>query len=417
MSIFKAITRQKIELYLGMFSIFLIPIHKNMLIISLLIWLIATITNLIIDSYKKEKIQINKNALVPLLIMPVFYIIHITGLLYSSNIQYGLFDLEVKFSMFIIPIMIIIRNKIYSEKQKQIIISLVIGVLTSFIINLSRAYIAYSVDGESSHFYYSLLSSSIHPSYMAFYVGICLFGLLYYRNNLIIIKSRKQTIITIIISMLLLSYLFMLSSKAGIISFAITLSLYASIRLAQRMKPIVAVIVGVVVLTIPFIVITQIPAVKIRFNDLTNTLKNSNNATIDAESGSVARLAIAQSMYEMSIKNLPWGVGTGDIKDEITKYYLSKGSTVITSKYLNAHNQFAQTTIAIGIPGFVTLICFILFGLMNAYRNRNILFLSFILLMSIHMLFESMLEQQAGVIFITLFYTLFYLWKDPKLNI
>lgn len=118
----------------------------------------------------------------------------------------------------------------------------------------------------------------------------------------------------------------------------------------------------------------------------------------------------------MSVDNLPWGVGTGDVKDEITKYYLSKGSKIITTQYLNAHNQFAQTTIALGIPGLSVLLSFFAFGFITAYRKRDIIFLCFLLLMSIQMLFESMLEQQAGVIFITLFFTFFCLWDKPELN-
>ena len=175
-----------------------------------------------------------------------------------------------------------------------------------------------------------------------------------------------------------------------------------------------AIIAGIFILIIPFIIINQIPSVSMRFKDLSNTLKDSKDANIDSQYGSLARMAIIQSMYHLSIDNLPWGVGTGDIKDKITKYYVSKGSKTITTQYLNAHNQFAQSTIALGIPGLVFLFGFIVMGLITAYRKRNLIFLSFILLISIHMLFESMLEQQAGVIFITLFYALFCIWEKNR---
>lgn len=407
----KDISRQKIELYFGLLSIFLIPINKQLVIFSLLCWFVTTLINLTIDIIQKQKIHIDKKSLFPILILPCFYVLHIIGLAYSSNLEYGFFDLEVKLSMILIPIIILIRGTIYQNKQKLIFTWLILGVLLSFFINITNAYFNYLADGKILDFFYCSLSPSLHPSYMAFYSSISLIALIYYKTKLFNSNKIIRVAFPILATIILLAYLFMLSSKAGIISFAIALSLYASIRIAQRIKPIFAIMAGIVILIIPFIVINQIPSVSMRFKDMANSFKNSKNATIDSEYGSVARMAIIQSTYHMSVENLPWGVGTGDIKDEITKYYLAKGSKIITTQYINAHNQFAQTTIALGIPGLSILLSFFAFGLITAYRKRNIIFLSFLILLSIQMLFESMLEQQAGVIFITLFFTLFCIWE------
>ncbi len=413
----KDISRQKIELYFGLLSIFLIPINKHLVIFSMLCWFVTTLINLTIDIIQKQKIVIDRKSLIPILILPCFFIFHIIGLTYSSNLEYGLFDLEVKLSMLLIPIIILIRRKIYQNKQKLIFRSLILGVLLSFFINIINAYNNFISDGNILNFYYSALSPTLHPSYMAFYIGISLIAIIYYKTELFNIGRILRFIIPIIIVSILLTYLLMLSSKAGIISFAIALSLYVSIRIAQRIKPVFAIMAGIVILIIPFIVINQIPSVSMRFKDLAFSLKNTKNASIDSEYGSIARMAIIQSMYHMSVDNLPWGVGTGDIKDEITKYYVAKGSKTITNQYLNAHNQYAQTTIALGIPGLSILLSFFAFGLITAYRKRNIIFLSFLILLSIQMLFESMLEQQAGVIFITLFFTLFCIWEGKELRV
>lgn len=412
-----SISRQKMELYLGLLSIFLIPINKHLVIFSMLGWFVATLTNLTIDIIQKQKIEIDKKTLIPILILPCFYILHIIGLAYSSNSEYGFFDLEVKLSMILIPIIILIRTSVYRDKQKLIFLSLILGVLFSFIFNITNAYLNYLADGNILNFYYCLLSPSLHPSYIAFYVGVSLIALIYYKTQLFNSGKIIRVAFPILATIILLTYLFMLSSKAGIISFAIALSLYASIRIAQRIKPIFAIIAGIIILIIPFIVINQIPSLSMRFKEMSNSIKNSKKATIDSEYGSIARMAIIQSTYHMSVENLPWGVGTGDIKDEITKYYVSKGSKTITSQYLNAHNQFAQTTIALGIPGLSILLSFFAFGLITAYRKRNIIFLSFLIMLSIQMLFESMLEQQAGVIFITLFYSFFCIWKGKELRV
>ncbi len=410
----KNISRQKIELYLGLLSIFLIPINKHWVIFSLFGWFVVSLANLTIDLIQKQTIVIDKKSIAPMLILPCFYILHIIGLSYTSNMEYGLFDLEVKMSMMLIPIIILVRSTIYKEKQRWMLQSLTSGILVSFFINITNAYINYLANGKILNFFYCDLSPSLHPSYMSLYIGVSIIALIYYNIEFFQFRKKIGIIMTISTIVILLGYLLMLSSKAGIISFAVVGSLYFAIRIAKKTKPMYAIIAGIFILIIPFIIINQIPSVSMRFKDLSNTLKDSKDANIDSQYGSLARMAIIQSMYHLSIDNLPWGVGTGDIKDEITKYYISKGSKTITTQYLNAHNQFAQSTIALGIPGLVFLFGFIVMGLITAYRKRNLIFLSFILLISIHMLFESMLEQQAGVIFITLFYALFCIWKGKR---
>lgn len=410
----KNISRQKIELYLGLLSIFLIPINKHWVILSLFGWFVVSLTNLTIDLVQKQKIVIDKKLLIPILILPCFYILHIIGLIYTSNMEYGLFDLEVKMSMMLIPIIILVRRTIYKEKQKVMLQSLTLGILVSFFINITNASINYLANGKILNFFYCDLSPSLHPSYMSLYIGVSIIALIYYNIEFFQFRKKIGIIMNISTIVILLGYLLMLSSKAGIISFAVVVSLYFAIRIAKKTKPMYAIVAGIFILIIPFIVINQIPSVSMRFKDLSNTLKDRKNANIDSEYGSLARMAIIQSMYHLSIDNLPWGVGTGDTKDEITKYHISKGSKTITTQYLNAHNQFAQSTIALGIPGLVFLFGFIVMGLITAYRKRNLIFLSFILLISIHMLFESMLEQQAGVIFITLFYALFCIWERNR---
>ena len=128
------------------------------------------------------------------------------------------------------------------------------------------------------------------------------------------------------------------------------------------------------------------------------------------------RIAIYVTSTKLAYHKLPWGVGTGDTKDEIIENYKKLGSKTINERYLNAHNQYLQTTITLGILGLTSLLLILAGGFRYAIKKRNVLFFSFLILISLNMFFESMLEQQAGVIFITLFFTLFCIWEKPKLN-
>lgn len=412
----KTIIRHKIELYFGLISTLLIPINKQWVIFSLLGWFIITLGNLALDLIQKQKIRIKTTSVLPILALPLFYLLHLVGMSYSSNIDYGLFDLEIKFSMLIIPIILLLRINVHKGSEKQYFLFLISGCTISMFVNISQAIAAYLIDGNSSHFFYAALSPDIHPSYLAFYIGIGLLAILNYRNTLLSLNKNTSLLILIPIFIALTTYLMMLSSKAGIISFALALAVYASIRLAQKMKLRNAVVLGIGIFTLPFFLIQFIPSVNMRFLEMRKALSFTSESSIDSQSGTIARLAIIKSGWNMSVENLPFGVGTGDIKDEITRFYLSKGSKTISTHYLNAHNQFAQSTIALGIPGLIFILLLYILGFQMAYRKRSLLFASLLILMLIQMLFESMLEQQAGVIFITLFYSLFCIWDENILN-
>ena len=87
-----------------------------------------------------------------------------------------------------------------------------------------------------------------------------------------------------------------------------------------------------------------------------------------------------------------------------------KNEKELYSKKLNSHNQFLQTTIAIGLPGLIVLLLILGIPLFLFYRQSDFSAVIFVLLIVFNFLFESMLETQAGVIFFSFF--LFLFWKE-----
>lgn len=406
--------RVNLELYSGLLSVVLMPVSKRMLLLSMYLWLIITLVNIVIDIFQKEKKQNKLKNLFFLLTLPALYLLHIIGMLYTSNIQYGLFDLEIKLSFIIIPIIIYFRSYIYSKNEKNFFKALIIGCLISFGINITGAISNYSVDPSLNHFYYSRLSPDFHPSYLALYVGVSMTSLLFYNTKIFNWFQKFNWVILIFILIVLISYLILLSSKAGIIAFFISLAVFSGIKWSQKIPIKYALIVSALIILLPIVLIWFIPSLNVRFQSVFSAIKNSDSAFIDSSEGSMERMAIIKSTYLIAEENLPWGTGTGDVKDVITKYYLAKGSTTIESRYLNAHNQFFQTIITLGIPGLILLLLFFIAGFILVYRTKNLLFLAFLIMIFIHFLFESMFEVQAGVVFISLFYTLFCVWEPHR---
>jgi O-antigen ligase len=115
-----------------------------------------------------------------------------------------------------------------------------------------------------------------------------------------------------------------------------------------------------------------------------------------------SRLGIWKSSLEIIRNNFFFGVGTGDIQDELNKEYKLVGDDDL-KRDLNAHNQFLEVLLE---NGFVGLLLFIsIFGMMLyiAIKEGNIIYLMFTIIVLISFLFETMLNRLAGVSFFSLF--------------
>jgi O-antigen ligase len=114
-------------------------------------------------------------------------------------------------------------------------------------------------------------------------------------------------------------------------------------------------------------------------------------------------MVIWKSAVEIIRENLLLGVGTGDVKDALLQRYKKNNLTKILSMRLNAHNQYLQTFVTIGISGFLVLVIMLLAPAISALRKADFIYFIFLAIIGINILVESMFEVQAGVIFYAVF--------------
>jgi O-antigen ligase len=116
------------------------------------------------------------------------------------------------------------------------------------------------------------------------------------------------------------------------------------------------------------------------------------------------------------IRENPWGVGSGDANAALMKKYEEKGMTGAMSKEFNAHNQFMQTSIALGFIGGAFLILLIVVFFFYSMKVKNSMLSVFLIVTSLNFLVESMMETESGIVFIVLFLCFLYVdsEKIPK---
>lgn len=349
----------------------------------------------------------------------IFFVLTVISAWLSQNRAEAAFSMEVKMTCVLFPYLLFCFRW-PNDVIKRCIVSFVSGCFFASFYLILRAS-TYAYNGQSEYFFYTKFSYFIHASYFAMYlltaiILILLFYFNWFKTNKSIIMSSYLFIAIFILS------IFLCSSKLGLISAFICLPItvlfkFKEILNRNRILIIISSFVVLIIATYLFF-----PNAFTRFNSL-NNLSVSEIDKTSFESSKV-RLLIWKEALELIRTNFWMGVGVGDANDALYNMYQSKGLTGAFDHKLNAHNQFFQTFIGIGILGFLSLV-YLTFGKMiSGIRSGNFLLFIFSLIIILNFCVESMLQTAAGILFFAFFACLFELlpFKEfysnmaPKLN-
>ncbi|MDD2530202.1 MAG: O-antigen ligase family protein [Bacteroidales bacterium] len=392
-------------------SIFLPPFFKS---ISISLLAIAVLGAFFSKAYSLKP-SVNKESL----LLIAFFFLHIIGVFYSSDKNSALFDLQIKLSLIILPLLFIFIPKQFLSKDKlwtyflAIIIGLVLTIFYCFISGVVRS-ISNSLPlvGE---IIYTKLGAKFHPSYLSLFASVGL--VLTYKIPLNqFLKAPNQAKLIKIFTIALISFfLVMLNSRSGLLILIIAY-LWILIDLFFVEKKRISALITLFVLIVCGFFILNSNFLSMRYRNAIENIAQEKN--INHESNSMSqRSFIYSNSWTLVSKNLVFGVGTGDVKSTFESLY--EKENVRFSSYLNAHNQYLQTTIALGMVGLLVLVLVFLFPMIRMLKQKQYFLLIIFLLIGFSYLFESMLERNMGTYFFALIYVLsnsYLSTQKPKLD-
>lgn len=268
------------------------------------------------------------------------------------------------------------------------------------------------------HNYSSYFSYQHHPSYStAFYsLALCLVWWEYRQGNPI--YSLKKIIP---FSLLMLVAILFCQSLAGLLFLVmVVMTLFLLFIFKQWGKKI-----GVMFLIIsPFLVhiLIQFPPMKNQWDDAKQFTKQYlHNPTQFVKrhkypmSGSEVRLVMWTVSSNIFMK-YPMGVGTGNVDGYIYNDLVKLNQKELAKKDYNPHNQYLQTGIEIGIIGLLFLLGIIGISCEKAFREKDWLLFFLAANFALNICFESMLQQQSGIIFYTFWLCLLFTYSFKKAN-
>ena len=360
---------------------------------TLALFVLAMLVSFFIDGIRPIK------EFPKILLLPIgFYLLHIVSSMLSDNAMEAHFDLEVKFSFLLLPIVFglqKVRGKDYLPNILRIFThATTLSMIVLLLINIGRYF-------HEGHFlFYNDYSDRLHPSYLSMYLIFNLIVIVY-----LFVHKKEKPIYLILSAFISLLTLFIAESKAGQLS-ALIVIIFLAFKLIPAKFKKVAVLLSLVLV----FVFGYIAKDTKRFSFFVKNLEHYSQIKAHPENikESTALRILAWSASVDVIKQHPvFGVGSGDIKDELSKVYAERNYTKPLEMHMNSHNQYLETTVGQGFVGLAFL--FVMFILPLFYVKEDMLLVQgFILLVLLSILVESMFNTQAGVIFITFFYSLLF---------
>lgn len=126
------------------------------------------------------------------------------------------------------------------------------------------------------------------------------------------------------------------------------------------------------------------------------------------------RIEFFKTGFNLLKRNLIFGTGTGDLKDEMTSQYERDKSKLDATYRFLPHNQYLNSLLTFGIFGFLLICLSVLLPVVKMKTYQNFLFNLFFLIILLSMFGEDIMETHTGVCFFTYFYTLFVFGEEKN---
>jgi O-antigen ligase len=143
-----------------------------------------------------------------------------------------------------------------------------------------------------------------------------------------------------------------------------------------------------------------------RYTQVENAIEAPAQGTAQVYNSTTGRMEIWKESFEVLRSNWLLGTGTGDIKDELVKTYMSHDFKYGYEKQLNTHNEYLQIWVSIGLIGLILILLVHIIPLLQFKNYPDLIFPLFIAVCALNALTEATLETQRGVLFFAFFFSL-----------
>ncbi len=356
----------------------------------------------------------------------IFYLFQITALAYTNNLSTGIQQIQVKTTLLVVPVSLFYSNYLDESFREKIMPYYVLLMALAMFYCFIEAMFNYSVNHDSSVFFYHSLVSPFSHHAILFSI-LAFIGFLYLMERLGRQKYFRYKPLIIFSIAYYLFFIFLLASKIVIIFSFVSILLYISLSLKKSafLKGRFTFYMLISLSVLSTVLFTKNP-VSYRFRDIfTGNIdvveKHQYNPGVYFN-GIQFRLLEWKIVAEILNEHRAWliGVSPGDAQDLLNKKYTSLNMFVgeadkNTRGFLgyNTHNEFLESALQNGILGLTTFLIICAGFIQMMIYSRSVEFWLIGTLLLSYCLVESVLQTQYGVLLFT-FFPLFLFYTRKK---
>ena len=350
------------------------------------------------------------------LIFAFYTFMSVMGLILTENLANGIKVLERNASFLLLPLFIIGNKDLISKDIFKSILNVFscIIILIS-ILSILNCYVITSGAINVEMFYRDnfLQFTKMQPMYFALYISLAgiyaWYSVIEYLGN----KKWLLSIAMFVVVGFALMVNILLATRMTIIALIIALFIITIFKTKKIMLGVAFIIIcGLCA----FIVIKNSPILYDRYYEISAT-KFSPPLGIYYNSVNL-RVAHWKCSLELSKENFWFGVGIGDVQDQLNVCYRSKNwSPILYENNYNCHCQYFQTLLGMGILGLISLITLLLYPIVISYKIKDFISIGFFVLIIISAFTESLFSSQKAIVFFSFFAALFVaFYENSKLS-
>jgi O-antigen ligase len=401
-------------------ALVILPVKVDFLPPVMILWVICWIAE------NRQRIGKLWNSAQPALhlfiVFGLYFLWFVAGLFYTNDLHNGSVLVFRRLSFIVFPFVLFFPGDMIKRRIKLLLkvfsVSTLSYIVFSFILALIRS--VYITNGSitfnphppehdyTNYFFGTDFSFSQHPSYLAMYV---MFSIIISLESFFDLKIKHSLRILWLLSVIVLVVsLYFLSSRAGILSAFILIPLYLIIHFKRIKKWWFSLIIASI--TVGLLVFSFLNNERLKYY-----LPTESTATVIDKIMLDNRVPIWKSTLKVIKHNLLLGVGAGDASYVLKNEYARDGYSEMYYNNLNAHNQYLEVLLGMGLIGFLIFISMLSLMIYNAISKRNLVYGFFIVIILIFFLFESILNRIAGITFFSVFaFLLMNLVERESLN-
>ncbi|SHG52117.1 O-antigen ligase family protein [Flavobacterium defluvii] len=257
------------------------------------------------------------------------------------------------------------------------------------------------------------------------FVSVCAFYFVFYsfQNN----EKKGLKILRFITFLLSFFFVLLVNTRMALVNVLIGFVIVFIIEIKSKfsLKKIALTFAGLVFVlgSILFFFIEKNPYMKQKYSTVTfaymdkvGKLDEIDHPEIYAFNTLATRLSIWKSAWELSIKNLPFGVGASDGKPELNKYYKETNQKFLAKFEFPTHNQFLDFLLKFGILGPLVVILYIFTIGYLGYDLKNAVIISFFIIFFTSNLIDDFLLRFDGIAFSGFWFSIFSsYWLQQKI--